>query len=112
MTTWARNGALYRATRCSTGCIGRSGCEPSAKRLRAGSAGKGDPSRDRRRLAQGLQHDAVALGQLQQRVHPVLRLIGVEVEGEADVAEADRRRPIDAERTAEVEIAFGAHLAA
>ena len=54
-----------------------------------------------------LQHDAVALGQLEQRGELLVVGVGVELEAQADVAEADRRRLLDAERAAEVEVALG-----
>src|SRR5438094_562933 len=59
------------------------------------------------RVAQRLQYDAVALGEFQQRVDPVLRLLGVEFEGEADRAKADRRSAIHPQGAAEVEVALG-----
>src|SRR5690348_1982363 len=65
---------------------------------------------DRRGTAQGLQHDAIALGQSQQRVEPLLRLVGVERKAEADLAEADRGGALDTKRAAEIEIALGADL--
>src|SRR2546423_15522742 len=43
------------------------------------------------RAAQSLQHDAIALGQFQEAVDAVLRLVGVEREGEADRGKTDRR---------------------
>src|SRR5690348_1858518 len=58
------------------------------------------------RMAQGLQHDAIALRQLQEAVDTVLRLVGVEREGQADRAKTDGRRAVDPQRAAEVEIAF------
>src|SRR5438270_13587608 len=64
------------------------------------------------RVAQGLQHDAIALGQLQQAVDAILRLVRIEREGEADRAEPDRRGAIDAKRAAEIEVALGLESAA
>ena len=62
---------------------------------------------DRYTAGEGLVHDAVALRQLQQRRELFLRGGRVELEREADRAEADRRVAVDAHRPAEVEIAFG-----
>ena len=63
-----------------------------------------------RRGAQRLKHDAVALGQLEQLVELLLRRVAGELERQADVAEADGRLAVDAERAAEVEIALGAYV--
>ena len=46
---------------------------------------------DRRRAPQRLQHDAIALGELEQRVELLLGRVGVELERQPDVGEADRR---------------------
>ena len=65
---------------------------------------------DRYTAGERLVHDAVALGQLQQRRE--LLLVGVACRArsaEPDRAEADRRVAVDAQRPAEVEIALGAH---
>src|SRR3546814_7421851 len=68
--------------------------------------------RDARRLGDGLQHHAEALGQLQQLVDALLWLLGVEIEGDADVAEANRRFLVDAQGAAKVEIALDDDAAA
>ena len=64
-----------------------------------------------RRMPERLQHDAIALGEPEQRIELVLRRVGVELEFEPDVREADRRILCDAERAAKVEIALRRHLA-
>ena len=48
------------------------------------------------RGAQGLQHDAVALGQLQQALPSVLRFVGVENKAQPNFAETDRGAALDA----------------
>ena len=58
-----------------------------------------------------LQHDAVALGELEQRRQLLVVGIGVELEAQADVAEADRRLLVHAQRAAEVEVALGVDAA-
>src|SRR3546814_9655433 len=67
---------------------------------------------DARRLGDRLQDHAEALRQLQQLVDALLRLRGVEVEGDADLAEADRRLLVDAQGAAEVEVALDDDAAA
>ena len=64
-----------------------------------------------RRLPERLQHDAIALGEPEQRVELVLRRVGIELEFEPDGGEAYRRVLCDAERAAKVEIAFRLDLA-
>src|SRR5690349_2123582 len=96
-----------RSRRCfprsaSASCEGGAAPPPFRQELRA----PGDARRHRGRLAEGLEDDAVALGQLEQRVEAVLRLVGVELEAQAQVGEADRRGLVDAERAARVEVAF------
>src|SRR6185295_1365350 len=59
---------------------------------------------NRRRRAQRLVDDAVALRELHQGSALLLGEVAVDVEGEADVAEADRRILGYAQRAAEVEI--------
>ena len=59
-------------------------------------------------LAQGLVHDAVALGELEQLGDRGLVGVGVQREREPDRPEADRRVAVDAERAAEVDVALGA----
>lgn len=51
--------------------------------------------------------DAIALGELHQRGHLLVREVAVDFHREADRAEADRRILDDAERAAKVEIALG-----
>src|SRR5581483_3230415 len=50
---------------------------------------------------------AIALAEFQKLVEFFLRRVGVDVEGEPDLREADRRILGDAERATKVEIAFG-----
>ena len=61
----------------------------------------------RRPFGDGLEDHAIALGELEQLVELVLRRVGLDLEGEADRPEADRRVLVDAERAAEIEIALG-----
>src|SRR5262245_48570753 len=58
-----------------------------------------------------LVDDAIAFRELEQLIELVLRCIGLDVEGEADLCKADRRVLGDTERAAEVEIALGRNLA-
>ena len=51
-----------------------------------------------RLVVQGLEHDAVALGELEELVELLLGRVGVEIERQADRPESDRRLPVDAER--------------
>ena len=62
--------------------------------------------------ADGLQHHAVALGQLQQARELLVVGLGVDREPQPDGAEADRRLAVDAERAADVELALGLDAAA
>src|SRR5262245_54826804 len=62
---------------------------------------------DRRPVPDRLINDAVALGKLEELVELFLRRIGIEIEAQPDLGKADRRILGDAERAAEVEIAFG-----
>ena len=78
--------------------------------LRAGAAR--DAGAQPRRPRERLEHDAVALGQAQERGELVLARVGVELEVQPHVLEADRRLLVDAERAAEVEVALGADRAA
>ena len=55
--------------------------------------------------------NAVALGQLEQLIELLLRRIGLDVETQANLRKADRGVLGDAERAAEIEIAFGANTA-
>src|SRR6202044_3361067 len=63
---------------------------------------------DRRSASDRLIDHAVALGEFEKLIEFVLRRVGVEVEAEPDLREADRRLLGDAERAAEIEIALGA----
>ncbi len=69
------------------------------------SAGHADV--DRRSVPDGLVDDAVALGQLEELVEPLLRRVGVDREGQPDLRETDRRFLVDPERAAKIEIALG-----
>src|ERR1051326_7297719 len=80
-----------------------------------GSGGTWSPGNARPqlgRMAQALQHDAIALGQLQEAVDAVLRLVGVEREGQADRTKTDGGGAGDPQCAAEIEIAFGTDRAA
>ena len=70
---------------------------------------RAEARRQRRSARERLIDDAVALGQLLQRRKLLVVGVGVELERQADLAEADRRLTIDAERAAEVEVALRAH---
>src|SRR3954469_8614228 len=70
-----------------------------------------DPGRDSGRVAQGLQHNTVALGQFQQRVDPILRLVRSESKSETYLAEANRCRAVYSECAAEIEVTLSMHLA-
>src|SRR4051812_30622676 len=72
----------------------------------------GDAGGDLGRVAQGLQYDTVTLGQFQQGIDAILRLVGVELEGEADRAKADRRGSLHPQSAAEIEVALGLEAAA
>src|SRR5256714_14958515 len=52
-------------------------------------------------------YDLVAVSQREERGDLVFRRVGVELKAQADGLEADRRVLGDAERAAEVEVAFG-----
>src|SRR5690349_444643 len=62
--------------------------------------------RDGRRLAQRLVDHAITLGELDEAGFLIVVEFALDVEGEADVTKADRRLLGDAQRAAEVEIAF------
>src|ERR1700722_14690194 len=64
---------------------------------------------DRGPIFQRLIDDAITLGEFEKLIELVLRHVGVDVQGEADFGAADRRILGDAERAAEIEIAFGGH---
>src|SRR6185436_511740 len=61
---------------------------PIASRAQQKSAPDGDAQL--RLVVEGLEHDAIALGQLEQLVDLVLRRVGVDLEVEADRPESDR----------------------
>jgi [protein-PII] uridylyltransferase len=63
--------------------------------------------RNLRAVLDGLIDHAIALGELQQLIELVLRRVGVDIEAQADLREADRRLLVDAERAAKIEIALG-----
>src|SRR6185437_1144961 len=63
-------------------------------------------------LAQRLEDNAITLGELHQRLQLVGAGIAVELEAQADLAEAHRGVLVDPERAAEIEIALGPHPAA
>src|SRR5262249_32676207 len=65
---------------------------------------------DRGTALERLVDDAIALGELEQRVELVRRRVGLDVEAQANRRKTDRRILGDAERAAKVEIAFGRHL--
>ena len=97
---------LARSVSCSEGPLA---CGPSVVLGRRGGALELDV--ELRAARERLQHDAVALGQLEQRGELLVVGVGVELEAQADVAEADRRGLVDAQRAAEVEVALGVDLA-
>src|SRR2546430_1179852 len=66
---------------------------------------------DRGTALERLVDDAIALGELEQRVELVRRRVGLDVEAQANRRKTDRRILGHAERAAKVEIAFGRHLA-
>src|SRR5690242_7617023 len=61
----------------------------------------------RRAVADGLVDHAIALGQLEQLIELVGRRVGIDIEAQPDLREADRRVLGDAERATEIEVAFG-----
>jgi len=61
------------------------------------------------RVLERLEDHAVALGQLDQRVHLLGRRVGVQLEAQADVAKAHGRILGDAQGAAAVDVAFGKH---
>ena len=82
-------------------------CRGDFARLPARHDLGGRRHRQLRLLVDGLEHHAIALGELQQRIDALLRLVGVEIEAQPDRAKADRRILGDAERAAEIEVALG-----
>src|ERR1700687_4132259 len=62
---------------------------------------------DRGSIFQRLIDDAITFGEFQKLIELVLRRVGVDVEAQADLREADRRFLGDAKRAAKIEIAFG-----
>ena len=65
------------------------------------------PDAQLRRSRERLEHDAVALGEADERGEVLLAGVRVEVEAQADRAEAHGRVAVDTERAAEVEVALG-----
>src|SRR6266545_7797884 len=97
---------------CSVGSLSplRGARERHRDRGATGKSRAIHPHLDRRAALERLVDHAVALGELEQLVELVLRRVGLDVEAQADLRETDRRVLGDAERAAEVEIAFGRHL--
>jgi hypothetical protein len=71
------------------------------------SAGSRQARGELGRHGQGLEDDAVTLGQLQQGLEFFLAGIGLELEAEADRAEADRGFAGDCQGAAEIKVALG-----
>src|SRR5438270_11529542 len=89
------------------GGSGKRFSRPAGMHRSGGPWSRGNARHQLGRAAQSLQHDAIALGQFQEAVDALLRLVSVEREGEADRVKADRRGAVDPERAAEIEIALG-----
>ena len=70
------------------------------------------PDAQLRRPGERLEHHAVALREADERGEVLLARVRVEVEAQADRAEAHGRVAVDAERAAEVEVALGVDPAA
>ena len=68
-----------------------------------------EPYVHRRPVFYCLINDAIAFGELEQLMELFLRRIGIEFEPQPDLRETNRRVLGNAERTAEIEIAFGRH---
>ena len=83
---------------------------PRLAALRAGAGGDADAQLGR--PGERLKHDAVALGEADERGEILLAGVRVEVEAQADRAKAHGRVAVDAERAAEVEVALGVDPAA
>jgi hypothetical protein len=58
-------------------------------------------------VGQRLVHDAVPFGQADQRVDLLGVSLGIQVDGQADGAEPDRRVLADRQRPAEVQVTLG-----
>src|SRR5262249_5763556 len=90
---------------------------PRWREAAAGSAARCSASRavelhlDRGAASERLVDDAIALGELEQRVELVRRRVGLDLEAQANRRKTDRRILGHAERAAKVEIAFGRYLA-
>src|SRR3984893_13157372 len=67
--------------------------------------------RNLRAVLDGLVDHAIPFGELQEQIELVLRRVGCNFEAQADFGKADRRFLVDAERAAEIEIAFGNDVA-
>src|SRR5690348_2575181 len=76
-----------------------------------GGGGRGPSCADLnlRRLAQRLVDNTVALRQADQRGKLLLARVGVQIEEEANLLEADRRLLRDGQRATEVQLALHAH---
>src|SRR5215210_5995740 len=61
------------------------------------------------RPPEGLQHDAVALGEPEERLQLLRGRVGVDLEGEPDLLEADGCLLAHPQGAAEVEVALGPH---
>src|SRR5271155_1998912 len=70
-----------------------------------------EPRFDRRRMPKRLQHDAIPLGELHERVEMVLRRVRIELEFQPDGGEADRRILGNAERAAKVDVSLRRYFA-
>src|SRR6478752_2800284 len=66
---------------------------------------------DRRPALDSLINDAIPLGELKKLIELVLRGIGIEIEAQPDLRETNRCILGNAEGAAEIEIAFGRHVA-
>jgi hypothetical protein len=66
---------------------------------------------DRRRPAKRLIHDAVAFRQAHERIELLVRSIGLQLERQPDILKPDGRLFRDAQRSAEIEVAFDTNVA-
>jgi hypothetical protein len=73
-------------------------------RRRPAMALVGEVEGERRGAGEGLVDDAVALGEPEQRRQLLVVGVGVELDLHPDLAEADRRLPVNTERAAKVEV--------
>jgi hypothetical protein len=95
----------------SRGVAGRRGASRGVAVRRGASRGVAGRlgSVERWGVLEGLEDDAVALGQLEELGYGFGWGVGVEIELELDATEADWRFARDAERASEVELTFGAN---